>query len=190
MSAILSEPPILSVLCHEPEGDFERFVRFMPLSLDNLKSFWDKSRRFPTLFGEEISGDFRKFINLIVRDGPNGIEVNGLFWVVDDFVGMFYMTEIEAGLDAQVHYSFFDRRQKGRVDLARAMLHHAFEKYSFRRFSVEVPMFVSNMTTKFIEEVGFRREGRKRSKAVYKGQWFDVLCYGLLREELNYGQQI
>jgi RimJ/RimL family protein N-acetyltransferase len=188
MTSILSEQPLFVETCDEPEGQIDRAVRFMPLTLENLKKFWDRSRQFPTLFGEEISADYTKFLNLIMHEGPNGIEINGLFWVVDDFVGMYYMTEIEPGFDAQVHYSFFDRRQKGRVNLSKAMLHYAFEKYEFRRFSVEIPLFVSKMTLNFIEEIGFKKEGRKRMKALYKGQWFDVSCYGLLREELDYGR--
>lgn len=187
--SILGEEPVVKEVCVEPEGTIERAVRFMPLTLENLKLFWEKSRQFPTLFGEEISSDYKKFLNLIMHEGPNGIEINGLFWVVDDFVGMYYMTEIEPGFDAQVHYSFFDRRQKGRVNLSKAMLHYAFEKYEFRRFSVEIPLFVSAMTLQFIQEVGFIKEGRKRKKALYKGQWFDVSCYGLLREELKYGSK-
>ena len=183
--SILLEPVVLTAYCDEPEGKVERCVRFMPLTLENLKRFWDRSKQFPTLFGEEISGDYTKFLNMLVREGPHGIEITGLFWVVDDFVGMYYMTEIEAGFDAHVHYSFFDRRQKGRVGLSRAMLKYAFEKYEFRRFSVEIPLFVSKMTLNFIEEIGFKKEGRKREKALYKGQWFDVACYGLLREELQ-----
>lgn len=183
--SILLEPAVVTAICDEPEGKVERSIRFMPLTLDNLRQFWDKSKQFPTLFGEEISSDYVRFLNFIMHEGPHGIEINGLFWVVDDFVGMFYMTEIEPGFDAQVHYSFFDRRQKGRVELSRAMLRYAFERYEFRRFSVEIPLFVSKMTLNFIEEIGFKHEGRKRRKALYKGQWFDVSCYGLLKEELE-----
>lgn len=187
MYSILDEEPVASAVCDEPNGSITRTVRFMPLTLENLRQFWEKSRQFPTLFGEEISGDYKKFLNFIIHDGPNGMEVNGLFWVVDDFVGMYYMTQIEPGIDAQVHYSFFDRRQKGRVGLSRAMLKYAFDKFEFRRFSVEVPKFVSKLTRDFILEIGFRKEGCKRQKALYKSQWFDVACYGLLREELNSG---
>jgi RimJ/RimL family protein N-acetyltransferase len=187
-TSLLEEEAVVIVRCDEPEGQVVRRIRPMSLSLDNIRKFWDKSKQFPTLFGEEISGDYVKFLNMLVHEGPNGIEINGLFWVVDDFVGMYYMTEIDPGFDANVHYSFFDRRQKGRVKLSQEMLRYAFDKYQFRRFSVEVPLFVSKMTLNFIEEIGFKKEGRKREKALYKSQWFDVACYGLLREELINGR--
>jgi RimJ/RimL family protein N-acetyltransferase len=184
--AILEEEPVLSAVCDEPKiGRITRNIRFMKLTIENLKEFWIKSKEYPTLFGEEISGDYTKFLNFIVKEGVNGIEITGLFWVIDDFVGMYYMTDIDPGFDANVHYSFFDRRQKGRVELSRAMLRYAFEKFEFRRLSVEIPLFVSKRTLQFIVDVGFKGEGRKRQKALYNGKWFDVGCYGLLREELK-----
>lgn len=186
---LLEDEPVVSALCEEKHGKVMRSVRFMPLHLDNIKKFWEKSRQYPTLFGEEISGDYKKFVNMIVREGPHGIEVNGLFWVVDDFVGMFYMTDIEPGLDALVHYSFFDGRQKGRLDLCQAMIRYVFEKYQFHRLSIELPLFVNVRTREFVDKIGFHQEGRKREKAFFNNQYFDVACYGLLRKDVLNGSK-
>lgn len=175
--------PILTVVCEEPEGAVERCVYQIALSLDNLKSFWHRAKMHRTLFGEEITEDFTKFVNNLVAEGPDGIVPTGLFWVVDDFVGIYYLTDIEPGVDALVHYSFFDGRHKGRVDLSKAMIKMAFEKYGFVRLSAHLPLYATPVAFKFVEEVGFKKEGRKRNAVRYKDKWFDTNLYGILREE-------
>lgn len=175
---------VVSAICNEPEGEVRRFVYRMPLTIDNLRNFWEKSRRFKTLFSEEINGDFKKFIELFVSQDGNTLRSHGLFWVIDDFVGVFYMTHITE-TEAQVHYSFFDQRAKGREDLTRAMLKHVFEEYGFWRLSIEVPTYVSSYTTRFVKTVGFSAEGRKRKAVLYNNDKFDVICYGILAEELS-----
>lgn len=183
--AIQNETPILSYVCFEPDGNVTREVRFMTLELENLKVFWEKARKFKTLFGEEISGDFHKFVNVFLRTTRSGdIEPMGLFWVIDDFVGVFYMTQIQVMQDAVVHYSFFDGRTRGRAPLARAMMKYAFEQYGFNRLTVEIPFFAVRTAFKFVEEIGFVHEGRKRKAVRYNGELFDVNCFGILRDEV------
>jgi RimJ/RimL family protein N-acetyltransferase len=181
---MLVEDIVATMECNEPEGVVTRNVWFMPLSMDNLKTLWEKSKQFDVLFTEEVRQSEQKFLELFLYEGPNGPETRGLFFVVDDFVGVFYMDHIVPGIDAHVHYSFFDRRQKGRVKLVKKMLRFAFESYGFRRLSVEIPLYATYNTRKFVEEIGFKVEGRKRKGTQYKGEWFDVLQYGILREEI------
>lgn len=171
-------------MCHEPEGDILRNVRFMTMTPENLKSFWDHSKQFKTLFSADVK-DFKGFMNLIIDGGADGLTPTskGLFWVVDDFVGMFYMTKIEP-IDALVHYSFFDRRHKGRHELVFEMLKYVFNRYGFQRLSVEIPMFVTKHTFQFIERIGFKHEGRKRKAASYSNELFDVNLFGILRHEV------
>src|SRR6266496_5379230 len=128
---------ILSAVCPEPEGKVVREVWRMPVTIENLETLWERSRIFKTLFAEEIRGDFKKFCELFLSYGAEGIELNGLFYVIDDFVGVFYMTDINPGVDAKAHYTFFDRRHRGRIGLVKAMLKYAFTHYGFRRLSTE-----------------------------------------------------
>jgi RimJ/RimL family protein N-acetyltransferase len=169
--------------CDEPHGTVTREVRPLSLSLDNLKRVWELSKRYDTLFGEEVAGDFSRFIQLFVQESPGGLEATGLFWVVDDFVGVFYMTHIIPEIDALVHYSFFDGRHRGRIELSRAMLKFAFEKYRFVRLSAHVPLYATKHAFTFAESVGFKKEGRVRKIAYYRGEYFDRNIYGILRRE-------
>ena len=180
----LSDDVVVTELCCEPGGDFIRSVRPMQLTQENLRTFWEKSRQFPTIFTKEVNDDFKKFCELFLSITDSGrLRAHGLFWVIDDFVGVYYMTNIN-DIDAQVHYTFFDRRHKGREQLTRSMLRHVFETFGFRRLTVEVPMYVQKHTFGFVTALGFKREGRRRKCAFFKDDWFDATIFGILRSEL------
>lgn len=191
--------PALSCVCEEPEGLVERFVYPLQLTPENLRTFWEKAKKFPQLFHHsEAVSNFDSFCNLLFDAGPNGLESRGLFWVVDDFVGVYYMTHIVPGVDAKVHYTFFDRRHRGRIELTREMIKYVFRKYNFRRLSVEIPLYMAqhrNDTLRinaftFVQQLGFKREGRKRQAIWYNNSWFDLGLYGILKEEaLNNGNE-
>jgi RimJ/RimL family protein N-acetyltransferase len=176
---------ILQVTCKEPIGDVTHVIKPMVLTPANLHTFWEKSRPFKTLFTSEIRGDFKKFLEVFLRDGPNGIESNGLFWVIDDFTGVLYMTDIIPGVDAKCHLSFFDRRSKGREELVRHMLRYAFDKYHFKRLTVEIALYANPSFMRFVESIGFVKEGRRRFATLFNEKWYDVNCYGILNEELK-----
>jgi RimJ/RimL family protein N-acetyltransferase len=176
--------PVLSIECAEPEGTVTRNVYPMVLTPKNLHTFWSKSRKFVTLFDSETRGDFHKFMEVFVKEGSDGIEARGLFWVVDDFVGVLYLTDIDVGTDARVHYVFFDGRHKGRLDLIRGMLAYVMTRYNFHRLTAEAPLFYKPSALIFAEQIGFIKEGRKRLARRFDNKWFDVNVYGLLQEEV------
>ncbi|MHC4315910.1 MAG: GNAT family N-acetyltransferase [Planctomycetota bacterium] len=176
---------VLTHKCHEPEGDFERSIRLMPLSMPNLKNFWDKARVHRTLFNEEIRGDFKEFLKVfLVENAVGEIEPTGLFWVMDDFAGVFYLSRIIPGRDAHAHVNMLDGRFKGREEITKRLLLHAFEKYSFHRLTVQVPVYIKPNVIRFIRRLGFVSEGRIREVVPYKGKWFDVFAFGILKDEI------
>lgn len=176
--------PILRVTCAEKRGSIERSVYPVQLTLDNLKIMWREFSKFRTILGHEVHGDFWKFISLFVtlKEGQEA-ESRGLYWRVDDFVGMFYITDFSAGEDAFLHYTFFDRVMKGRQDLIVRMLDYIFTRYEFHRVSVEIPLYASPYTFVAAENLGFMKEGRKRQSRMFDGKLFDVNYYGMLRSE-------
>lgn len=177
------DEPVISIECQEPDGIVTRHMYRMILTPKNLHTFWSKARKFVTLFNEEVRGDFHKFMEVFLREGPEGIEARGLFWVVDDFVGIMYLTDIEPLVDAKVHYAFFDGRHKGRHDLVRAMILYVMDRYNFHRLTAEAPLYYKPSAMLFAEQVGFVKEGRKRLSRRFDNKWFDVNIYGILRED-------
>ncbi|KKM83208.1 hypothetical protein LCGC14_1311760 [marine sediment metagenome] len=182
----LDDNCILTHMCHEPEGDSERSVRLMPLSIDNLKKFWELAKQFRTLFNEEIRGDFKKFIDVFLYyDARNQLQTRGLFWVLDDFAGVYYMTKIVPGVDALVHVNMLDGRFKGREEITKRLVLHAFEKYGFHRLTVQVPVYIKPNVIRFIRNLGFVSEGRLRGLVYYHDKWFDVFSFGIFKDEIK-----
>ena len=175
---------LLSVNCDEKHGDRLRNVYPLILTEEKLKKFWEKARQYSVLFTREIRGDFDLFCNLLIsRDPQGGLISKGLFWEIDDMLGVFYLTEIKPEWDALCHFAFFDGRIRGRDILVKTMIQYAFNKYNFHRLSVEVPYFAPATTSKFVHHLGFKMEGKKRSCAMYQGKWFDSRLFGMLKEE-------
>lgn len=177
---------ILSVACEEPEGTITRNVYPLRMCQESVAILYQKFRPFRTIIGREFTGSLEEFATLFLKqEKDDSISANGIFWVVDDFVGVFYLTDIRAGEDAIVHYSFFDRRHKGRVELIRSMLKYIFETFGFQRVTASIPLYAKESTQVFTEKhLGFTKEGRLRKAVKFDNKWFDVNLYGMLREEI------
>lgn len=182
----MTDEVILSVECNEPKQTVVRHVRRLNFTPENLKRFWEVAKQFPTLYGREIL-TLDDFMNMFFDKNPDGtITSRGLFWVIDDFVGIFYITDIRTDLsDAEVHYSFFDKRQRGREKLVKAMIKYVFDRYKFERLTAEIPNYIGQIPRHFALNVGFYFEGKKRKAAKYKGEKFDVSLYGILPSEVQ-----
>lgn len=176
--------PIFSTVCSERDGEVSRSVYSFEHTRENLLKFYEKSKDLKTIFSKEFFGDFEKFTSTFFTKSVNDeITPQGLFWLVDDFVGMFYVTDIYPGIDAQCHYLFFDKKHRGRENLAKDMLKYLFNEFKFHRLSIELPNYASDSTRRFIQNIGFHYEGKKVKSTILNGVWYDTNLYGLLRDE-------
>lgn len=181
---------ILSSICNEKDGAVERKIYPFILTRDSLNKFYEKSKELQTIFSNEFFGDYEKFMATFFTKNDKGEPVpQGLFWVIDDYVGMFYITDIIPEIDCQCHYLFFDKKHYGREELTKKMLKYLFDKYKFHRLSIELPNYASDTTRRFIQNIGFFYEGKKIKAALLNGAWFDCNLYGLLQMDLTHEKQ-
>lgn len=185
--------PILTVACHEPEGVVNRSIYPVVWTPEKLLQFWEKAKQFPTLFGIEIYASADVFLDMFFQRTQQGDvtqwTTDQLFYEVDDMVGIFRIDDIRYPFDAGVHYSFFDRRHKGRIPLIRAMLRWCFDHYGFHRLSTQVPNYVKEYIRHFVLDIGFAYEGKKRKAIEYKGTKYDVNLYGILPSDLAFKER-
>lgn len=175
----------LSFECSEPEGKIMREVRPAELSFAILTGYYNKLKKFDTVFNSYIANNIDDFIKLFVTgNGNSDVRATGLIWEVDD-VGILYATEIAIGHDALVHFNFWDRRLRGRENLLRGMMKHFIELFDLHRISTEVGLFAAPWLPVAVERIGFKREGRKREALKFKGQWFDSIIYSMLKSEVE-----
>ena len=176
-------PNVLECLCRERDGEIVRSVKQTELSLSRLKFIWEQVKDFKVLFNDFVEGDFQAFVDHFIVQVDGELSAAGLMWDVDD-VGMFFLNEIKPAVSGTAHFLFWDEKFRGRDELCRQMLRYLFEQYEFVRIEVRVPLYASP-TLVAVERVGFIQEGRIRSAALYKGKWFDVNVYSVLREDLD-----
>ena len=150
--------------------------------MDKIKFLWEKLGDFDSLFKDSERGDFDAFTQrfLVITDGV--LAPTGLFWEVDD-VGIFLIKDIRPAEMASVHFNFWDKKFSGREQLCIEALKFAFEQYKFHKLYTTVPVF-ARKTMWAVEKIGFIHEGRHRKEFKFKGTWFDVNEYSILRDEL------
>lgn len=174
----------MDVLCKEPEGPVTRHVWPFTFTPDATRELWNRASKYPILFGKKLSS-IEEFLDVFITQNQSGAaEANGLLWIVDDFVGMFYLENITL-TEATVHYAFFDGRHRGREELVKEMCKMVFEKYKFNRLNAFIPAYVGMIPRNFIDRCGFKIEGRKRNASWWKGKLFHSYCYGILPEDLD-----
>jgi ribosomal-protein-alanine N-acetyltransferase len=67
-------------------------------------------------------------------------------------------------------------------DAAGRIVEYAFEDRNLRRLSA-FPGSFNGGSIALLESLGFEHEGTRREAAWYRGEYYDMLCYGLLRSE-------
>lgn len=179
---------VVAVKCTEPDYSGYRVVRFVQLSRDKIREYYEKMKDFDVLFNDWIRGNPEAFTANFLRPMPDGrIGATGLIWEVDD-VGILFLTDIIPGATASAHFTFWDRRLTGRQDLVKEFLAIVMDELHFRRVEVEIPLYAYPLFS-FVEEVGFKKEGRKRSAVLYKEQWFDTNLYSVIKEDYENGSK-
>jgi RimJ/RimL family protein N-acetyltransferase len=67
-------------------------------------------------------------------------------------------------------------------DATSTLVQYAFEDLNLRRLTARVGAF-NDASIGLLESLGFEREGSRREAAFYRGDYYDMHTYGLLREE-------
>ena len=67
-------------------------------------------------------------------------------------------------------------------EAAELLVQYAFEDWNMRRVFARAGDF-NDASQALLESLGFQREGVRREAAYYRGDYYDMVLYGLLREE-------
>lgn len=174
---------LFECICNEPEGDIIRKVTPFPFTPENLAKLWLKAKEFPTLMGKEIP-TFDHMLSIFVATNDQGQHNSkGLCVQIDDLIGLFWLTDIEWPNQCSIHYTFFDRRHRGRLDLCKMAVKYIFNKYQFHRVYTQVPLYAKSIL-KFVEDIGFKKDGRMRSNVFFRHSWYDSNMYSILDTEV------
>ena len=171
--------------CDEPEGIVTRTVRPIEFTPDNLIKLYNQISKFRTFMGKEIH-NLDDMIRFFVSEENGVYKPRGLCMVVDDFVGLFWLSDIDGIFEASVHYTFFDRRHKGRIGLCKKAIEYTFNTFQFHRLTTNVPVTQPD-TIKFVKKLGFVEIGTSRQNRIIRGRYYDTCNFDLLKEEFLNG---
>lgn len=153
------------------------------LTPETLHDYYEKIKQFDVVFNEHVPNDPIEFASIFLGQDKTGeVFAKGLIWEVDD-VGILYLTEI-CETQALAHFTFWDRKLRGRLNLIREMIKYCFARYGFERIETRVALYAKPILP-VVEKIGFKKEGRLRHTSPYKGKWFDTNIYSILKGELD-----
>ena len=177
-----SDNILFSAICREKRGTFERVARALPFDKVTLAKIVEKARTHPTLMGTEINTT-EDIWRVFIDDSQTELASKGLLAVVDDFTGIFWLTDIQYPQHASVHYTFFDGVQRGREALCKEALKYIFNTYKFDFLWTTVPLWAKHPLF-FVERIGFQKIKREPKKASFFGELYDVNIYEIRPENL------
>lgn len=170
-------------------------IEELNLDIDILRTFWDNAKKHRTLFNREIRNDFTNFCSLFLEgDSVETLRPKGLFWKVstndNPFLGILYITRIEIGLDAMVHFSFFDSKLGDRANLLKYMCRHIMLKYGFRRLTAEIPDYGGRPRISYTNTQISKTTSRLRYDIFYYKRSPDEAKGKLMRKVVKFAESI
>lgn len=133
---------------------------------------------------EQVTGFFENVLSS--EDGVHCLACDGEepLGVVSLTGSMYGPDETSRSRDAELAYWLAPEHhgQGYGSDAAARMVRYAFEDRNLRRVSACVGSF-NEGSTALLESLGFEREGTLREAAWFRGEYHDMLWYGLLRED-------
>lgn len=158
------------------------FDKNYSLTPEKIADLWRVFREHTVLFSDDTEGKFMPFF-LVLMD-PRGVWFELRIKGSEQPVGVVYVTAVKPGHEADGHFAFWDSVGSGREPLALFAAEWIMDRYRLHRLSAHVPQYQSG-TRRFIERLGFTREGVKREAVLHKGERTALISYGILRSELN-----
>lgn len=177
----------LTIVCEDRRGEAEFSARLrwdvgenFGVDAEYIKYIWDKVKGFDVLFYNEIGGRLDPVFYTLTAPNSTWYEVKR----DGEPVGIAYITGVVPGFDAEVGFLFWDRMVSGRQPLLLHLLEQVMDRFYLPRVSTKVPPYQSG-TLRFVSSMGFQKEGEMRKAAVYKGQRWPLLLFGLTNEDLD-----
>ncbi len=150
----------------------------MPLSWPRVFALWDKLKRFRTLFSDLTQGDMKNFVAYLLNRDTMWLEINeGKI-----LAGIVVLEGLSKVIDAEAHVLFMDRDLANKVPVCKAIIKWIFDVLPLQRLTVQLPTIYMG-PVRLVNELGFRREGKKRQAVLISGKWTDVFILGLTRPE-------
>lgn len=155
-------------------------VSTLPLTWPRVFMLWDKLKRFRTLFSDLTQGDLKNFVAYLLDKDTMWLEITE----EGRLVGIVVLEGLSKVIDAEAHVLFMDRELMNKVPVCKAIIKWIFSMLPLQRLTVQIPTIYMG-PVRLVNELGFRKEGKKRQAVLISGKWVDVFILGLTRPEAS-----
>jgi RimJ/RimL family protein N-acetyltransferase len=142
-----------------------------------IQELWDKLSKEDYAFDDNSRGDHKRWLMNLWMPAT-------LHYIVGEMQGYAVVQNLEPNVGCIVHHAIFDKGLKGAplVHGAREFLGHLFDEYDLRRIGTVVPTN-NSYGKRFATLLGFKFEGEIRKAFLFKGEYLNLMLYGMLKEE-------
>lgn len=154
-------------------------LKVMELSFEKIAEMWQKMSAISGLFDDMSKGNFQMFSASVTSQ-------NSVWLETADGTGLLYLLHIVPGLSASAHFLFWDKQLKGKEELCADTLKFLVDSIPLLKVNAFIPEYAGALGH-FVRRCGFKKEGRLRRWSLRNGKPFDVIAYGITREEALYG---
>ena len=138
---------------------------------------------------------FGRLFEKVVRHVPDELRTPEVFFSmcslkstvvfeVGTFQGAFWLSDIRIGWRANVHIVLWDKDVLKQYPRARRILQEVLDLFRLLRLQAFVPVD-NKLANTFAEHMGFVLEGIARKAGLYNGEFVDLACLALLKEDLD-----
>lgn len=161
-------------------------IRPMAWDLEEIEKAWKRWKNYEIL-SDDVPSTLDGFTIYVTGNGAIWFEV------VDeqgDQVGLVYLSELIPSLttgryiSCQFHATIWDAKIGPRIELARAFIIRIIQVFGFHRIQCEIPLRFGG-AIRVMKRIGFKEEGILRSARRYHGEWYNVLLFGLIENEVE-----
>jgi len=147
-----------------------------------IAELWESFRVHDVLFTDEIKGDLEAFIDIMMNPRSVWLEIFSL--ESNTPIGVANLSRVIPGFDASGHFAYWTGSSRVREDLIKIVMKWVFDRYKLHRISAEVPEYQKGVI-RFINRIGFKKEGTRREGTIRHGSWRDLDMFGILSSELE-----
>lgn len=145
---------------------------------NRVQWLWEHVQTQDYFWDDNTVGNPNYFIAMLFTPGTEHYEYG------DD--GYIVVNSIRPNCDACFHHAVWGDKVSLRKSLetSRALFRDLFDRYKLNRLTSMVPSF-NKAAVKLAVISGFKYEGALRKAHLYKGEYYDILLYGLLKSEFD-----
>lgn len=149
------------------------------LTPDRVQELWKIFSSIPGILDDYGKGNYEAFIAKLTDN-------DSLWFECTDFPGVLYANGIRVGLSAHVHFAFFDKKLRGREEFLLNALKWLVNTLQLEKVNAFVPGFCLAIH-RFLKNIGFKIEGEIRNWSRENGRLFNVIVFGMTKEEVMNG---